>query len=86
VCAIFLSNTQWIDDHPILLSQKIWMDGWMGGVTRQVQYFFDDAQGLSLVKNLAQGKTKDISHSPSIYPSQGNHPASLMYEKPDVKD
>jgi hypothetical protein len=44
----------WMDGLMIIRSCYLkkygWMDGWMdgatGGVTRQVQYFFDNAQGL----------------------------------------
>ncbi len=64
VCAISFSNTEWIDDHhPIFVISKK-KDGWMGGrmdgvtggITRQVQYFFDNARGFSLLKNLARGR------------------------------
>ncbi len=57
VCAISLLSTEWIDDHPILLSQKIWMDGVTGGITpAKFSKFFDNARGLSLLKNLARGR------------------------------
>ncbi len=57
MCAISLLSTEWIDDHPILLSQKIWMDGVTGGITpAKFSKFFDNARGLSLLKNLARGR------------------------------
>ncbi len=46
------------------------MDGATGGVTRQVQYFFDDTQGISPLENLARGGRLRIF--PVIHPS--NHP------------
>jgi hypothetical protein len=54
----------------ISINMDGWMDGATGGVTRQVQYFFDDTQGISPLENLARGGRLRIF--PVIHPS--NHP------------
>jgi hypothetical protein len=46
-----------------------WMDGATGGVTRQVQYFFDDTQGIFAQEFSTKRKTKDISRDLSIHPT-----------------